>query len=281
MNKRKFKQWKKEDAHTPLLLLIGVLIAVAAVGIVKLFYQGNAAIKSLEITFEEGDDKRTSQARSERLKMSRDLDENGRYVLVEQPLQGSVTTKDGRYLWGPLTNNTAEVKDGLASMRNEKQTMGAEWRTLVGLSSDIGYGWSSSYLLDCYKDQIYGELEFSLLKGIRCKRSPNLKLNMNSKVQKEVYTYLKENGIHGSVTAYDYTTGEILCLASYGEKDGKELVSNNCLKNTSPGSTMKTITLLLLEQQGKAPKDLSYQCNGSYTLREDGKVITCTEKKIN
>lgn len=211
-----------------------------------------------------------------RLKMSRDINEEGQYYLSNTKLFGSVRSIDGTYLWGPLTVNCTSKSDEKYKMKKETEDA---WISLLGKKSNFsGKNTSSKYLLDNYKDVLFRDIEFDVLEGFTCSYSPDITLTINSHIQEDIYEYLKENNIYGSVTAYNYETGNIICMASYGKYDNsnKEIEYNNSLNITSPGSTMKLITLFLLIDQDLDPVQMKFNCNGSYKLKTDGKVISCS-----
>lgn len=141
----------------------------------------------------------------------------------------------------------------------------------------------SRYFITNYYDELNHSASYDLLTGMRMEND-NYQLTLDSYTQEEMYNWMTEQGIIGSIFAYDVSTGEILCMASTPGHDpnatGEELSGsqlNKNLYNFEPGSTMKLLTLLLLKEQGVDISALNFRCEGSYTLKADGKVVKCTD----
>ena len=227
-----------------------LLISVAAVGLVRIYSHGQAVCDSLTV--------------SERNALSLSVDVNDPdYVnnMRERAdsIYGCVSTSDGKILFDAVDPSTVNTAFG----------------SLLGSVNDIGVD-DTRYVLNHYQDALWPDVQWNLRTGISAGRGM-VELTLNAAVQEAVLERMAENNIIGSVTAYDYITGDILCLAStpiFGSGQEGSYI-NKCLYSTTPGSTQKLVTLLLLTSQGFDPSQMYFTCEGSYAL-PDGNEIMCT-----
>lgn len=114
----------------------------------------------------------------------------------------------------------------------------------------------------------------------------NIKLTINSKLQKNAYNMLinhPKSSDEASLIVLNYKTGEVLTLVSTPSvEDGKKIKKgafiNKAMNVYTPGSVMKPITVsAVLESNPNAQKHFSYYCNGKNnyvkcTVQTHGKV---------
>ena len=166
---------------------------------------------------------------------------------------GTIYSRDGQSLYGPENTSVSEA-----------------FKNLIGSAASS----SANYIAGAYWENLIPD--YHILTGYRnAAEKQKLTLTIKADVQTEMYSFLKENQIDGSVFVMDRDSGQVICMASYSA------ASNDMNMNryvTVPGSTMKVITTLLFAMQGVDLTDPSYtfDCNGSYTLQEDGNVIKCS-----
>lgn len=172
-------------------------------------------------------------------------------------LYGSVLTADGATLFDVLDQAVDEEAYG----------------SLLGSINDVDTE-ETRYLLPRYRDRLWADVDYDPLAGIKS-GAAEIQLTLNAKVQELVYDYMKESGVIGSVTCYDYRTGDVICLGSTPGwlQDGDGSFINRCLYNACPGSTQKLLAHFLLTKAG-VPADEPFNCTGSYTLRT-GETIVC------
>lgn len=198
-----------------------------------------------------------------RKRLSYDIAENsskaaglkeGTYILKENPLLGSLSTSDGVTIWSALPDNKL---DSYA------------WSNLTGES----FCKSSRQILGSYKEEILPDISYTPVLGFRMKTDSelpaNLTLTIRADLQEKMYRYLVENGIAGEVLAYNYETGEILCMASSNKG------WTYSMRADSPGSTMKMVTAVLLEAEGVNLEQCYYTCTGKWNS------ISCTSGNQN
>lgn len=239
-------------------------------------YQGNVTLKKISNVIrgrlsETGEDSLAYAASvvndnsnnyAQRVRISRDVYENGQhlskavsdatYVLLDECFVGSVTSSDGKVLFSGLPNS------------NDSST--AAFDTLIGnsnLSAFTGTESFSRQILDCYKDVLFSDILYSPFKGFQAGKNSDLTLTIDSTLQESVYQYLCEHNVEGDVLCVNYSTGESLCMVSTQDL-------NISLRNTSPGSTMKVVTLFLLEAIGVDSSNVWFTCNGKHDK------ISCT-----
>lgn len=262
----KMKKLKEDPIGWLPVLFCGILAATTVVGLVRLYTHGEEAFRSA--------------TRSERNELSRMVDfqssENG-YVLNEKPYCTRITTKDGKLLWDSvgLNDNISAAWFGL--LGGTSQAENTLKKQEEGQTSGI-----SRYFITNYYEELNHPASYDLLTGMKME-DDNYQLTLDSRVQEEMYRWMTERGILGSIFAYDTSDGEIICMASTpghepnatdGELPGAQL--NNNLYKFEPGSTMKLVTLLLLKEQGIDLSKLRFNCTGAYELKADGKIVKCT-----
>lgn len=252
----KLKQKARTAAHRLPAAMALLLAALSAVGVVRLYALGGQAMASLTI--------------AERREISTTVDisvqdYNANTLPDRYSVYGTISTADGVTLFGPTVDQTG---------------LSPAFASLIGLVGEDNSA-QTRYIANRYWEQVFPRI-YSPLTGIPAGAAPELTLTISSAVQEGMYTWLTERGVQGCVFAYDYVGGDILCMAStpgahWGDTAAQEgSYINKNLYNTTPGSTMKLVTLLLLLQQGFDPADLSFSCQGSYTLRADGETVRCT-----
>lgn len=232
------------------IVAVVLLIAVASFGLIRLYSHGQDVCNSL-----------TVQERNA-LSLSVDVNEpDYEHNMRERSdsIYGCVSTADGKVLFNVVDPTTMDTAFG----------------SLLGSINDIGVD-DTRYILNHYQDALWPEVQWNVHTGITAGRRA-VELTLNSAVQEAVLKKMTDENILGSVTAYDYTTGDVFCLAStpiFGSGFEGSYI-NKCLYSTTPGSTQKLVTLLLLTSQGYDPSQMYFTCDGSYTL-PDGAKITCT-----
>ena len=230
-----------------------VMTLVTLIGLIATYSHGAAALTTL--------------TESERAALSTAIDfESADYSKNTVPdrssIYGSISTKDRVLLFDSATT-ACDLPPTYAS--------------LIGMSSPE----ATRYVADNYQDQLFSA-SYSPLRGFIPDDNAALTLTISGQLQETMYTYLTESGVKGSLFAYNYDTGDIYCMvstpgASFSDTAAEEgSWINKCLYNTTPGSTMKLVTFYLLEQQGLHPEDLTFTCNGSYTLKYGGEAVNCT-----
>ena len=185
-------------------------------------------------------------------------------ILDNRAAYGSVTDRDGERLYGLLVEERPAF-NGLIGVLNE-DTLDKPTR----------------YVAVNYQDQLLPKDNYSLWTGIE-KSTAQVTLTISAPLQEAMYQYLTSHGARGTITAYDYQTGDLLCLVStpgdyWSNAENAQASSyvNKCLYTTTPGSTMKLVTLYLAVCQGIDVSQLTFTCQGSYTLQADSGVVTCT-----
>ncbi len=186
-------------------------------------------------------------------------------ILDDRVAFGSITARDGEILYGPLNALESPAFNGL-----------------IGMIYEDAADQTNRYVASNYQDVLLPENNYSVLTGIK-RANPQVEMTISYPLQEEMYQYLTEHGVKGSITAYDYLSGDLLCMVStpgdlWANADTAQESSyiNKCLYNTTPGSTMKLVTLYLAECQGIDVTQLNFTCEGQYTLKADSGVITCT-----
>ena len=147
------------------------------------------------------------------------------------------------------------------------------FKNLLGTYS----GFDTLYLGDEVVKQPDMEEQFHLLTGTKRADSAykEIDLTLDSKLQEDLYGFLENQQIRGSITVTQASTGEILACVSHtleGQEKWLSQSQNQCLRLVSPGSTMKVVSLLVLEALG-ADLDEGYTCTGAFT-ELDGITIT-------
>ncbi len=253
----KMKRKAQTAAHRLPAVLALLLAALTTVGVVRVYALGGQALASMTV--------------AERRKISTTVDITIQdYNANTQPdrysVYGTISTADGVSLFGPTVDQTG---------------LSPAFASLIGLVGEDNSA-RTRYVANQYWEELFPDIEYSPLTGIPAGAAAELTLTISSSVQEGMYDWLTEQGIQGCVFAYDYMGGDILCMAStpgahWGDTAAQEgSYINKNLYNTTPGSTMKLVTLLLLLQQGFDPAELSFSCSGSYTLRADGEEVRCT-----
>lgn len=249
----------KMQAHRLPVILAVLLAAMSAVGVIRIYALGGEAISSLTL------------AERKAISTTVDIsvqDYSANTVPDLYSLYGTITTADGVALFGPTVDQTS---------------LSPAFASLIGLVSEDN-STQTRYVANNYLDVLLPDDIYSPLTGIPSGAAPEIAITVSNIVQEEMYNWLTEQGVEGCVFAYDYTTGdgEISCMvstpgASWGDSSAAEgSYINKNLYNTTPGSTMKLVTALLLLLQEYDPAQLTFTCSGSYNLQSDGEAVTCT-----
>jgi hypothetical protein len=188
-------------------------------------------------------------------------DENGESDHLEKrpvSVYGEVTARDGTILFDAFNRTVKDEAFGsLLGSVNDAETEGTR------------------YILPNYYEYLWGDVEYDPLTGVRG-GAKNVGLTLDPRVQNRMYTLMRERGVIGSITAYDYHTGSVSCLATTPgwQLNGDGSWINRCLCATTPGSTQKLLAHLVLTEAG-APVDEAFTCTGEYTLHSTGDTIRC------
>ena len=177
------------------------------------------------------------------------LDRSGN-VLVE--------TKDGKRVW---TSDTTLRKASLHVVGDAEGFISTGVQTLYR-SSLIGYN---------FVNGIYHAADDS---------SNDVRLTIDSEVQKAAYNAL--GGGMGTICAYNYKTGEVLCMVSAPTYDPEHKPSsmntaagaaydgvymNRCLNGVfTPGSTFKVVTAICALDNIPNVRKRTFTCTGSYKI---------------
>lgn len=248
---------RAKQAHRLPQIMAVLLIAITCVGLIRIYALGGKALNTMTI--------------SERKKLSRSVDlENPDYrnndVVDPYAVYGTISTTDGVALFGPTVSQT-ELSPAYASLIG-----------LVGDENNV----ATRYVANNYLDVLLPVIDYSPMTGIPRNVAPELVLTLTDAVQQPMYDFLNERDVQGCVFAYDYEDGDIVCMVStpgaqWGKADaGDGSFINKAFYNTTPGSTMKLITLVLLKEQGYDPEKLYFTCEGSYALQSDHQSVNCT-----
>ncbi len=252
---------KTKRFYTPVDRLVRgialLLVAVSLFGIFRVYANAQKAADSLTL--------------SERASLSSKID------IEEENFENNVVEKKARSLYGTLRTSDGEVLVDLTHSNTNTPALGS----LLGTLNSIDVS-DTRYFLNNYKESIFPAVRYNALNGFN---SPDgtVTLTIDSRVQNSIYQKMVDLGIYGSVTLYDFKTGEIKALCStpgLGEKNAAGEAAegsfiNKCLYRTSPGSTQKILTLFLAESQGINVANTRFSCNGAYTL-QDGTVVRCS-----
>ena len=252
---------KKKGFYSPVDRLVRVaalvLVAVSLFGIVRVFGKAQQAADSLTLP--------------ERASLSSKID------IEEEDYENNVVEKKARSLYGRLLTSDGEVLVDLTHSNTNTPALGSLLGTLNAI--DVS---DTRYFLNNYKQSLFPNVSWNPVSGFT---SPDgtVTLTIDSRAQNSIYQKMVDLGIYGSVTLYDFKTGEIKALCStpgLGEKnEAGEAVEgsfiNKCLYRTSPGSTMKIVTLFVAEAQGIDVANTVFRCEGGYRLA-DGTTVRCT-----
>ncbi len=249
----------KKKMHLLVAVATVALIAAAAVGYARLLMEAGAAFNNLS----------ASERRTYSVIADGTYDEAHLDNLTQRPVQllGSVATADGQVLF--------DATDAYG--RTDAAT--------TGLLGDLGSltVQQSQYILPNYADHLLPALRYNAVTGVVGAEVPDkLTLNLRWDLQQKMYQALHDWGETGSVAVYDYTTGEVLCLATnpgwQAMDDAGEFLDgafiNRNLGVVTPASTMKLVTMLLLVEQGFAPEELWFTCGSTHGLC-DGNTVRC------
>ena len=247
-------QFAKKINFLPVTLIV-LMLGVSILGMLRLYSLGEEAMS--EATMAEK--KAMSLAIDPTLPYDCNVISSSQYQAI-----GNIVSSDGEILYGAA-----------------KRSAGSAFFNLIGeMNSD-----SANYVASAYKEQLQNE--YSMWSGLSVDTDSNLTLTLNSFLQNQVHDYMQQNGIDGTAVAYDYTTGDILCMVSTPSADISDMANVNALpdgallnKNlhtTVPGSTMKVVTLILAQMQGVDVSQFSYTCEKTYSLKQGGKIV-CTGK---
>ena len=219
-----------------------VLVAVSLFGLFRVYAKAQQAADSLTLP--------------ERAALSSKID------MQTDDFDNNVVEKTARSLYGTLLTSDGEVLVDLTHSNTNTPALGSLLGTLNAI--DVS---DTCYFLNNYKESIFPAVRYNALNGFN---SPDgtVTLTIDSRVQNSIYQKMVDLGIYGSVTLYDFKTGEIKALCStpgLGEKNAAgEAVEgsfiNKCLYRTSPGSTMKIVTLFVAEAQGIDVANTVFRC---------------------
>lgn len=247
----------KMQAHR-LPVILAVLLAAMSAGVIRIYALGGEAISSLTL------------AERKALSTTVDIsvqDYSANTVPDLYSLYGTITTADGVALFGPTVDQTS---------------LSPAFASLIGLVSEDN-STQTRYVANNYLDILLpDDIDYSPLTGIPSGAAAELTLTISNTTQESMYSWLTEKGVEGCVFSYDYNTGQVTCMvstpgASWGDSSAAEgSYINKNLYNTTPGSTIKLMTLLLLFLQEYDPAELTFNCSGSYNLQADGEAVTCT-----
>lgn len=229
-----------------------LVLAISAFGMARLYILGSRAFSTVTL--------------SERRMLSRDIDLDSTDYdnnYEERPISvfGRLRTADDYPLLDVVTNNTADPA----------------FYGLVGPVSSIDMD-GTNYVLSAYRAQLFPQIHWTPISGI-APTDATVTLTISRSLQEAVYDKMEALRIDGCVAAYDYRTGDILATVSTPGYCGTDLPGshiNKCLYATTPGSTQKLLTLVLLEAQGIDTAALTLTCTGSYDLQNDQPSIDCT-----
>lgn len=231
MKERMTKKTKR--FYTPVDRLVRgialLLVAVSLFGIFRVYANAQKAADSLTL--------------SERASLSSKID------IEEENFENNVVEKKARSLYGTLRTSDGEVLVDLTHSNTNTPALGS----LLGTLNSIDVS-GTRYFLNNYKQSIFPDVSWNAVNGFT---SPDgtVTLTIDSRVQNSIYQKMVDLGIYGSVTLYDFKTGEIKALCStpgLGEKNAAGEAAegsfiNKCLYRTSPGSTQKILALFLAE----------------------------------
>ena len=249
----------KKKMHLLVAVAAVALIAAAAVGYARLLLEAGAAFDHLS----------ASERRTYSVIADGTYNEVHQDNLALRPVQllGSVTTADGQTLF--------DAADAYG--REDAAITG-----LLGNMESLHYD-KTQYILPNYADHLLPDLRYNAVTGVVGAEVPGqLTLNLRWDLQQKMHQALDDCGETGSVAAYNYTTGEVLCLATnpgWQETDENgEFVDgaflNRNLGVVTPASTMKLVTMFLLMEQGFVPGELWFTCDSTHDLC-DGNTVRC------
>lgn len=243
-------QFAKRINFLPVTLAI-LMIGISVFGMVRLYGLGDKAMSAATMI----EKKEMSVVIDPKLPYDSNVISSSKYQAI-----GNIVSSDGKILHG-AANRSA----------------GSAFFPLIG---EMNSG-SANYVASSYKEQL--ENDYSLWEGLSVEESGNIVLTLDSSLQKDVHDYMKEHGINGTAIAYDYTTGEILCMVSTPSADISDMANvkelpdgalwNKNLHTTVPGSTMKVITLILAKMQNVDLDKVYYTCDKTYSLKQGGKIV--------
>lgn len=227
------------------------LVLLSIIGVARLYSLGAAALASATVP--------------ERLAMSRCVDyASTDYAsnLRTDPgsIFGSISTLDGRLLYDATHSRQTPAFAGLIGSMQFEDTR---------------------YVSDRYQKQLFSA-HYTPFRGFVADKQADLVLTLNASVHEDLFSFLTEHNVKGSVFAYNYDSGDICCMVSTpgaALDDGNAEAGswlNKCLYNTTPGSTMKLVLCYLLEMQGVRPEELIFHCEGRYHLKHAGECVNCT-----
>ena len=252
---------KKKGFYSPVDRLVRVaalvLVAVSLFGIFRLYGNAQKAADSLTLP--------------ERASLSSKID------MQTDDFDNNVVEKTARSLYGTLASDGGEVLVDLTHSNTNTPALGSLLGTLNAI--DVS---DTRYFLNNYKAAIFPAVTWNALNGFN---SPDgtVTLTIDSRAQNSIYQKMVDLGIYGAVVLYNYNTGEVKALCStpgLGEKnEAGEAVEgsflNKCWFRTSPGSTMKIVTLFVAVAQGIDVANTVFRCEGGYRLA-DGTTVRCT-----
>ena len=243
------KPFSPETSRVVIMMSI-VLLLIGFFGLTRIYTQGERCLNSMSI----GERWRMSITFDPELE---DYEHNE--VEIEPSVYGKILTADGKELFG---------------VRN-RQNPGAAYGGLLGKVDTIDVP-GTQYVMNLYKDKLFPAARYDAMTGIMA--SPNrLDLTIDSRIQENIYRFLMENDVIGSVAAFDFRSGDVIALVSapgFGTDQPHSYINKGIYPQT-PGSVQKLLTLFLLCEQGLDPSHTFYTCAGRYKL-PDGNTVVCT-----
>ena len=189
---------------------------------------------------------------------------------------------------GILISGTVLDRDGdvLSSVEDGRRTYydGAEVRKATLHAVGDLYGKIGTGVLNAFADRLTG---WNLINGaFGGSRGNELYLTLDARYNYEAYQAL--NGHAGTVTVYNYKTGEILCMVSAPSYDPLNVPAdleendryegaylNRFLSATFvPGSVFKTVTLTAALETLPEAESRTWSCTGSVEI--GGETVTCS-----
>lgn len=186
---------------------------------------------------------------------------------------GAVTDRDGNVL--------VQSKDGKRVYNSSASVRKATLHILGDAS-----GYISTGVQNVYSDELVG---YSFLNGVyllnKYEGGSNVKLTVDADVCATAYNAL--NGNKGAVCAYNYKTGEVICMVSAPTYDPQNVPSDITTNTTkyegvylnrvfsglfTPGSTFKTVTAVSAVENIPDIFSQTFKCTGKVDIG-DGTVI--------
>ena len=206
---------------------------------------------------------------------------------ASQPTNGHLSYNDGLQNAGMITDRNGVV---LAQSIDGKRVYNEDYGIRCACLPVVGDNSvnNSTAIQTMYRSELSGyTFAFGLGLPDQFKSGQNIQLTIDSKMQKAAFEALGSN--KGAVVAYNYKTGEILCLAStpsYDPENKPEDIETNkdydgayinraISSAYPPGSTFKLVTAAAALKYIDNAENREYDCTG--TTEIGGKDINCFE----